>query len=64
MPSGHQLPHIPATCRRCFDLLTPAEQAVAVIVKKLISDQPLNGERFFQPGRKPLCQQQTEPEVN
>lgn len=53
--SSTRLPHIPALCGKCFDLCTPEEQAVALVIRRLVSLQPLNGQSFYIPNREPLC---------
>jgi len=53
-----RLPHLPALCPACYALCSPEEKRVAVVVLKLIADQPLNDQRFYMPERVPLCQQE------
>ena len=49
------LPHLPATCPDCYRLLTPAEQQVADVVRRLIVGAPLNEQTWHTPMRVPLC---------
>jgi hypothetical protein len=51
------LPHVPATCSRCYALLSPEAQRVADVVRRLIQyAEP--GVPWYQPKRTPLCQQE------
>jgi hypothetical protein len=55
-----RLPHIPALCPDCLARCNPTEQRIALIVRKLITEQPLNDQVWHMPARTPICQQEAQ----
>lgn len=55
------VPHLPATCPRCYALASPVERVIAQLVLKVILEPSLNGDlsgtRFYFPPGAPLCEQ-------
>lgn len=53
----HSLPHAPFSCPACYRLLTPAEQRIADIIRRLVAGAPQNA-KWHQPSGTPLCERE------